>query len=190
MSTLWQAPYTLQEMDPIVATLKANNENGQSDPSEPSKSIVSVRYPPSPQNAPVRGNLTTPEQIEIVWQATSDLEDPAIGYYVQVSLGQGFGTATATGLETRYILSGVEPGQTYKFRVATENKWGLSEYSEALEVVAPGYPTKMSPVRQKDVALMDRLMLTWSEPSPITPGGEFPIISYNLEMKNIDEEWV
>eukprot|EP00063_Salmo_salar_P057342 XP_014032177.1 PREDICTED: titin-like [Salmo salar] len=92
-------------------------------------------------------------------------------------------TVSATVARTSIKVPRLTQGTEYQFRIAAENRYGVSRAVESASVVAqypfetPGPPTTLH-VAQATKSFM---LVTWNEPA--SDGGS-PIIGYHLEMKD------
>ncbi|XP_038839281.1 titin-like [Salvelinus namaycush] len=92
-------------------------------------------------------------------------------------------TVSATVARTSIKVPRLTQGTEYQFRIAAENRYGMSHAVESASVVAqypfetPGPPTTLH-VAQATKSFM---LVTWNEPA--SDGGS-PIIGYHLEMKD------
>ncbi|XP_071256530.1 titin-like [Salvelinus alpinus] len=92
-------------------------------------------------------------------------------------------TVSATVARTSIKVPRLTQGSEYQFRIAAENRYGMSRAVESASVVAqypfetPGPPTTLH-VAQATKSFM---LVTWNEPA--SDGGS-PVIGYHLEMKD------
>ena len=117
--------------------------------------------------------LVTPTGLDLVWQGVGGSK----GYEVERKEGLGSFSRTATVGGTEYRDNGLEPGETYTYRVRAYNYGGYSEYSEEFSVATLNvYDFAMISVNPTDGSEWQQVSLpangiAWKYQSPIVVMG-------------------
>nr|XP_006823015.1 PREDICTED: titin-like [Saccoglossus kowalevskii] len=176
----------LTEGNEYTFQVTAENKAGPGKPSEPSKP-EKARPPYDVAGAPGRPVVSDIKctSMKLTWEPpTSDGGSKITTYIVEKMEGISSRwirvNKNETTLENEYVVTGLYENSDYKFRIAAENKAGVSKYSESSDLqmtydvpTAPGKPS-VTDVNATSISL------TWTPPS--TDGGS-RITGYVLELK-------
>jgi hypothetical protein len=140
---------------------------------------LSVFIEPEEALAPSRGQLTTEEQIHVVW--SSDVVNggsPILSFNLQwtnkndpANFQDLIGDDSNRSLDTEHLQTvQVEAGETYLFRVRALNAMGWGDFSDEVEIVAAEVPAQpIAPTTQINNIFV---RISWTPPdmksSPIT----------------------
>ncbi len=124
--------------------MTAINAYGLSTTSEPGSGATIITYPSSPLSFCEDTSKRTATSVGLEWQVgTSDGGSPIIDfevYYDSTSNGLAFSVLATNILSTDYLASELSTGQTYQFKVAARNAFGLSASSEAISLLIATKP--------------------------------------------------
>jgi hypothetical protein len=172
-------PFNLEYESLIQARVRAQNSIGWGSYSQLNLLGLSVFIEPEEALAPSRGQLTTEEQIHVVW--SSDVVNggsPNLSFNLQwtnkndpANFQDLIGDDSNRSLDTEHLQTvQVEAGETYLFRVRALNAMGWGDFSDEVEIVAAEVPAQpIAPTTQINNIFV---RISWTPPdmksSPIT----------------------
>ena len=181
MLSLSSGDFDLAANTLIEVRVSSINSQGQSLPSEINTEGARVRAIPGKAYSPTEGDLTSHNQIEVVWQAMVTAEEtgnsPILSY--QLIWDNKSGTTDITVIESdtlSHLIEGLDEGSDYKFIVVAKNVYGYGPPSDEVIIRASDVPDAMSTVNI--VSIGDELQFFWTEPNN---GGD-AITEYQLEL--------
>ena len=134
----------LVELNEYVFRVIAENDAGQSKPSEPTDKVV-PKDPYSKPGPPGQPNVTdvTRDTASLTWtEPKDDGKSPITTYIIEMRAAGEFNWTVANARETvtkhSYTVRGLKPNAAYEFRVAAENKLGQGTFSESTSAVKYG----------------------------------------------------
>lgn len=150
MKDLRASPFLLTYDTLVRAKVLARNERGWSVPSDPNSSGARVQVEPLAMNAPTRGDVTGPTQIEVNWSSLTTPEDggsAVLSYHLQYDAGSNavnwidvIGLSPDSIATNVIVSSNIESGTTYGFRVRARNIFGWGPYSAVTYIKAAREP--------------------------------------------------
>lgn len=146
--------FGLGQDDAILVKIIAINANGAGPESVTSSGTVTVQTVPTQLAVPIRGDLTTENQIEVKWTPLSSLTDMGGSVVTSYWLEWDAGSSEAnwydlTGLTQDYSntsfikTTGISPGSPYAFRVSAINAHGAGQASPVKTIIASSAPDMM-----------------------------------------------
>jgi len=190
MHDLRAAPFNLAYDTLVRARVLARNERGWSAQSDPNTAGARIQVEPLAMNAPVRGSLTGPDQLDVYWSPLTTPEDggsAVLSYHLQFDNGTNanswvdvVGLAPDSAATTVIVSSDVVSGTAYGFRVRARNIFGWGPYSSVTYVSAarePGVP--LAPVTSIDAAT-GGVAIAWTAPD----ARGATITAYRVEIAN------
>jgi len=105
-----------------------------------------------------------------------------VTYYV-VSFAENMGpiqTVNLNILSTSYTVTNLNSGSTYNFWVQSVNSYGISAYSDTLQLVCGFKPS--APAAPVTSVIADKVIITWQV--PVTNGAS--ITKYRISIKQKD----
>lgn len=142
----------LVELNEYLFQVVAENDAGESKPSEPTGKVV-PKDPYSKPSAPGKPNVEdiTEDAAHITWTAPEDDgNSPITKYIIEMRAAGDFNWTVCNPIDTvtktSFTARGLRPGADYEFRVSAENRLGQSPYSECSSPVKFGECPYMNPV--------------------------------------------
>lgn len=171
---------TIDQSGKIVSRIPKSNPTA---PGKPSKPVLD----------PDSGGVGNGE-LSISWTApTSDGNSDIINYLIQFSNNDGatwadlasaqsYIVVRATNNSTRATIKGLSALVNYKFKIAAQNSYGISAYSDASDSMAPGSsvpkaPYDLSYIREFDTSIYSDIQLSWEAGHQ----GSSAILGYRIE---------
>lgn len=122
---------------------------------------VTVKAEPHQMKKPMRGDQTSETRIHVKWDSLFLKEETGdsmiIGYVLQNGEEEIY-----SGMETQAIFEADEE-KIYKLRVAARNIYGLSKWSEVLEIKAGAIPPEVNPIDSINIE-NNRIQIEWEKP--------------------------
>uniref|UniRef100_A0A3Q3K5T8 Titin n=1 Tax=Monopterus albus TaxID=43700 RepID=A0A3Q3K5T8_MONAL len=137
--------YTVEDLSEKTAfffRVLAENENGVGDPSETADPVKATETPGPPKDIPCAPSVvcvcdSTNTSISLEWSRPADDGGMEIlGYIIEMVKGEDTEwkrVNEALVAETNYVVTGLQTGAEYKFRVAAVNHMGRGGNKETLE---------------------------------------------------------
>jgi len=141
---LRSAPFNLQFLDTVKAKFNAFNVIGQGEYSQPNAEGSFIEVEPQA----VRGITLDPAisdttSVHITWThlylTVETGASPVLNYLIKTDQGTGVWAdfdQTVASATPSFTITGLTPGQTYKFRVVAENLHGFGPEGEDFETTA------------------------------------------------------
>ena len=125
------------------------------------------------------------ENIVLKWNPPEDNGGSEITNYIiekKDTSSNVWSSVNANCTRTTVRASKLHPGTEYVFRVAAENKYGMGEFVESMEIVAkyPFRPPSAPPQPEVIETTADTMTVTWKE---CHSDGGSEIVGYNIEKK-------
>ncbi|XP_051507446.1 myomesin-2-like isoform X1 [Myxocyprinus asiaticus] len=182
------AVFDLSEGKQYQFRVLSANMHGTSDPSEPTKSIITLQLKGVP-SAPgqVVATRETDTSVLIQWAPPKDPNN-LIGYYID-SCVQGSKDWTSANhkphKKTKFVVHGLTTGETYVFRVQAINELGLSDESQESAPLSVRAALKL-PSAPYDISLLycdgESMVLNWKQ--PVHSGGA-EVTDYYIDKCNV-----
>ena len=160
--------------------IRAINAAGYSDFSEELRVALS-ELPDQPSAPSKDDSLSSSSTIMVTWTAVANEDVPTLGYYLYMDGGNNgeyelvFDGKNQPGI-TQYLVSGLEEGRAYRFKVAALNYNGLSTESDESVLYACLPPAHMALPTYKS-STETTLTLQWIAP---TDTNGCPLTGYEL----------
>ncbi|XP_070535071.1 twitchin-like [Ptychodera flava] len=155
---------------------------------------VTVVDHPGPPEGPLEASEVTADTAKLTWKPPKDDGGSPISNYVVEKKEAGTNTwykVSSFIKQPNYVVSNLDEGVEYFFRVRAENEHGVSEPLDTQTSVLAKNPYDVpSPPGKPDISSIDRgfVTLTWTEPE--SDGGT-KIMGYTVEQKDMDTStWV
>jgi hypothetical protein len=187
LTTLAAPDYSLVYGDLVVARARARNSIGWGPYSQPNAAGATVQTAPSAMTAPTRG-ATTLTSVALSWLAlTGDGTGGAAIAAYELSYGTGLTGSTWAPLPAEagaaptaltYALTGLTPGDWYRFRVRAQNAHGWGPYSPTTTAQAANVPDQ--PAAATTSLLDASVRIAWAAPS----NNYKAITAYVVEIRN------
>ncbi|XP_025832144.1 Down syndrome cell adhesion molecule-like protein Dscam2 isoform X2 [Agrilus planipennis] len=168
-------------------TCFASNAYGQD---EMNVQLIVQEIPEPPKNVRVTEQLS--RSIGLLWSEPYSGNSPIINYIVQYKLGSDVwptqpAKVTIPGTETATTLENLQPAQNYHIRILAENRLGLSEPSQIIQVntleEAPsGSPTDI----RAEAKSSTELVVTWEPPPKESWNGN--LLGYHVGYQELPSE--
>jgi hypothetical protein len=153
--------------------------------------ILAAKPPDAPLNFQNVEGLTTAYQVGVRWDDGSyDGSSEVIDYQLSYTTdGSDTWTVWASGLTSRTdIVTGLTPGQLYKFRVQSRNIVDFSQYSTEVSILAAQVPDVPTGLQNDDVITTgSQAGLFWT--APVFDGGS-EITDYRVLFDNLGDTFV
>jgi hypothetical protein len=170
------SPFSLAWGSSVYATITASNVYGESTISDAGNGAIIITYADPPKDLAETVSARTASSITFTWNegdqnGGSTVTDYRLSYdqstdtYVELASGVVANTYTATGLQY---------GQTYKFKIESQNGFGYSDYSEEISILCATHPEK--PAAPSTTVVNDYVIFNWD--APVDNGT--PITGYNV----------
>jgi hypothetical protein len=154
-------------------TIVAQNDAGDSPPSNPTNSVTPAGKPLAPPTAHATpGN----HRATVTWSAANGEGSPITGYVITAMPGR-IKTNPGPGA-TSVVVQGLQNGTSYHFNVAAKNAVGVGAARQTNAVKPAGYPGKVGNVHA--TARRHSAVVTWS---PAKPNGA-KVQSYRIVTSN------
>lgn len=165
-----------------VFHVQARNQVGYS-PASAEASVLAAQIPNAPLSFANEPTITTASQIGLQWVApTFNGGSPIIDYRVWYdnALGGSFIVLAANIVDTDFLVTSVNKGQTYRFKLQARNQYGYSAFSNEIAILAAQLPaTPSTPTTSFDA---DYVTISWDEPDNMGS----PITSYEILIEKSD----
>lgn len=141
VSVLRATPFSLDWYDSVWAKLSATNEKGTSAESAEGNNAILMTRPDPPSNLIEETQYRTGYVLGLAWSPEADNGSPIIDYTISRAVGAGSFSTLAVSSATNFIVFGLTPGVTYRFKVQARNSVGLSNASSELSLLSAYVPT-------------------------------------------------
>jgi hypothetical protein len=175
VSTLKDAPYSLDWGTSIFAKVVAYNIYGDSEISEAGNGAIIITYADAPLDLIETISARTSSSITFTWSegllnGGSTVTDYRVSYE-----NSGVYEILASNLVLKtYTAVGLNYGETYKFKVEAQNGFGYSDYSVEAAILCATHPEK--PDAPITTVINDEVVFDWV--APVDNG--MPITGYNV----------
>ena len=145
----------------VVVSYLMDDGSGEASRQVSGRAVITVAGPPDKPGAP-QGVQGGPDSVQLTWVAPDDNGSPITHYVVRWNGGDQQCQAT------QCLITGLSPGDDYRFTVEAVNALGTGDPSASSAVITPNEaPGQMSaPVIADQFTDRDgRLQLTWSPPT-------------------------
>ncbi|XP_030749790.1 Down syndrome cell adhesion molecule-like protein Dscam2 isoform X2 [Sitophilus oryzae] len=173
--------------DTGIFTCSASNLYGSDDMNI---QLIVQEIPEPPRNVRVIDQQS--RSIGISWTYPYAGNSPITNYVVQYKLGAEAwpnqpAKVTVTGSQTTANLSNLRPAQVYHLRILAENRLGLSEPSQTVQVSTLEEVPSSAPVDiRAEAKTSTELVVTWEPPPRETWNGN--LLGYHVGYQAMDEE--
>ena len=194
ITTLMATPFNLKWSDPVVAKVFARNSVGESAESVQGEGAFIMTVPDAPFNLKNDAEITSMNQVGLVWEQGNENGSKILSYEVQISENTSeqwtvFKTDITTAFTT---ITEISQGTTYNFRVVAVNSVGKSTPSQSITVTTLTDPTAeitnpSAPLQLQNVPAItnsNQIGLKWLP--PLSNGGA-PIVDYRISIKSQDD---
>jgi hypothetical protein len=190
ISRLRSEPFLLEHQQPILVKVTQVNVIGESEMSAEGSgaSIFVPVVPEAPINMVEISSEVTKTTASFAWSDGANGGKPILDYMVEYDLADGSSWTTLETdiLQKQYTATGLDQGNTYKFRVYACNQVGYSEASEEIHILTAIIPDAPSDVLTTVVA--NDIVITWSSPSEdFLQDYGANLLHYTIEIQGGDE---
>lgn len=182
IATLIAVPYNLPWGSDVYATVSAINVVGTGLPSIEGNGAIILTNPDAPINLANEPSVTLGDQIGLVWEdGSSNGGTSIVDYRISSTEEGGTYSILASGITTQsYTATDLTAGTNYKFKVASRNSYGYSDYSTEVLILAAEVPaTPSAPTTSVNA---DKVDISWSAPS----ANGSPILAYSVSVRTSD----
>lgn len=184
VSVLMNAPYSLAWGDSVHAVVVAYNVYGSSIASQAGNGALIYTYADAPIDLTEIITARTPLSLSFEWRdGASNGGTSIIDYEISYDDDKG-ALFTANLVQRAYTVTGLVYGQTYRFRVRARNAFGLSSYSQELELLFASYPSKVDP--PTTTVITNYVIFNWNAPAD----NGTPISAYQILIRQADTDFV
>jgi hypothetical protein len=122
----------------VFATIQAHNVKGDSIVSIEGNGAVILRVPDKPINLVNVPASTSGSTIGLSWEnGANDGGSPVVDYMIVYSYNSvAYATLETFVSDSNFIVNNLTPGITYKFKVASRNIFGYSDFSDETQILA------------------------------------------------------
>lgn len=166
----------------IVVKLIAYNNYGDSEESDPGNGAVILTYPDAPVNVAEVYSERAATSLGLSWdKGASNGGSAILDYTVSYVQGDDNYQKLKSGiLLEQYTAISLTAGVTYRFKIQARNEFGLSPYSEAIQLLCAFKPAvALAPVTTVEA---NNVIVSWQAPD--TNGS--PILSYRIKIQQSD----